>query len=211
MTTSASPASRGRATGHRDTCRGLVVRPCDDVDRRVALRVGSAAGIGLDDDRVADEGVLGDRGGEFGAELAVGSGAATACRSGRTRRRPRTRSRRRCPAPPRSRRAPRRIPQPGADPADQVLDRRLPVRRAEQRGGAGGQGLQLLGSDLRGAGSEASVAGFDVVGDCELVSHAHQVSDPAKVDFSAGRDRADVTAVTVHICSPDEPQWHLRV
>jgi hypothetical protein len=43
----------------------------------------------------------------------------------------------------------------------------------------------LLGSDLRRAGSKASVGGFDVVGDCELVSHAHQVSDPAEAGIQA--------------------------
>ena len=56
---------------YRDTGRGLVVGPRDHVDRRVALRFGRAARVGLHDDRVADEGVLGDRGRELGAELAV--------------------------------------------------------------------------------------------------------------------------------------------
>ena len=75
------------------------------------------------------------------------------------------------------------LAQPVAHPADQIFHRRLPVRRAEKRGGAGGKSLQLFGSDLRRAGSKASVAGFDVVGDRELVSHAHQVSDPAEADI----------------------------
>ena len=72
MTTSLPSESAGAAHRHGDTGRGLVVRPGDDVDRRIGLGFRCAAGIGLDDDRVADERVLGDRRGELGAELAVG-------------------------------------------------------------------------------------------------------------------------------------------
>jgi hypothetical protein len=51
----------------------------------------------------------------------------------------------------------------------------------------------LLRSDLRRAGAEASVAGFDVVGDRELVSHTHQVSDSAEAGIQAvGALDADV-------------------
>ena len=197
MTTSASPEPSRPRHRHRDTRRGLVVRPCDHVDRRVALWLGCTAGIGFDDDRVADERVLGDRGRELRAEFAVAQVQRPLVdqperRGVPERRRPAVAQHHLVAVGHRE-----EVPQPVAHPADQIFHRRLPVRRAEKRGGAGGKRLQLFGSDLRRAGSEASVAGFDVVGNRELVSHDHQVSDPAEADDQAVGDashtRPDVT------------------
>ena len=51
-----------------------------------------------------------------------------------------------------------------ADPAHDVLHRRLPVRGADQVAGGGDRG-QLLGTDLRRAAAEAAVLGQQVCGD----------------------------------------------
>ena len=65
MTTSASP-DRGPLHRHRDAGRGLVVCPRDDVDGRDPTAAsGALPAIGLDDDRVADERVLGDADANF--------------------------------------------------------------------------------------------------------------------------------------------------
>ena len=49
-----------------------------------------------------------------------------------------------------------------ADPAHQVLHRRLPVRRAEQRGGTRAQRRQLLGANFRRAAPKPAVGRLDV-------------------------------------------------
>ena len=149
--------------------------PADEVDGRVGLRLRCAAGVGLDDDGIADERVLGDRRRELAAELAVGQVQRALVdqpeRGG---------------VPERRRAAVaeddlvavghrEQLPQPVAHPADEVLDRRLPVRRSEHVA-RGGQRRQLLGADLGGAASEAAVAGLEVGGDRE-VGHAVKSSD----------------------------------
>ena len=97
----------GPHDGDHHAGRGLVVRPGEDVGAGSAGGRGRVAGLGLDDDRVAQErGAGGDRR-ELRGELAEASGAASARGRARTRRRPRTRSCRRCRARPRSRRAAR--------------------------------------------------------------------------------------------------------
>ena len=94
---------------------------------------GALPAIGLDDDRVADERVLGDRGGELRAELAVGQVQRALVdqpeRGGvPERRRPAVAEDDLVAVGHRE-----QLAQPVAHPADQVLDRRLPVRGAEQR------------------------------------------------------------------------------
>src|SRR5262249_54755547 len=145
---------------HGNAGRGLVVRPCDDVDRRIRARRRGAAGFGLVDDRVADERVLVDGGGELRAELAVREvqGGRVHGSEGRG-------------VPERGRAAVaehdlvavgerEQLAKTVTYAADQVLHRGLAVRRAEQAGRGGGQRLQLLGSHLRRSGSETSVAGL---------------------------------------------------
>ena len=58
-----------------------------------------------------------------------------------------------------------------ADPADQVLHRRLAVRGAEQGGAGGGEGLERLDPDLGRAGAESAVGGLESVRDGDRVGH----------------------------------------
>ncbi len=164
MTISASPEAVGALDGNGHPGRCFVVRPGDDVDGRVRLRLWCAARVGLDDHRVADERVLGHRRGELRAEFPVGE------------------VQRALVDEPECRRVPERggtavaqddlvavgrreqLPHPVADPAHQVLHRRLPVRGAEQVT-CGGKRLQLLGPHLRRPAAEPSVGGFEVGGD----------------------------------------------
>ena len=161
MTTSASPA--GPLDRHGDARRGLVVGPRDHVDRGIGLRFGCAAGIGLDDDRVADERVRGDRGGELGAELAEGQVQRALVDESERRG-----------VPERGRAAVaeddlvavgqrEQLADAVADAADEVLHRRLAVRRAEQVAGVD-ECLQLLGAHLRRTGAEAAVLGLEFGG-----------------------------------------------
>ena len=64
-----------------------------------------------------------------------------------------------------------------AHAADQVLDRRLPVRGAEQVARSG-QRLELFGADLDGPAAEATVLGLEVGGN-RRVSHGDQPSEAA--------------------------------
>ena len=66
---------------------------------------------------------------------------------------------------------------PCAHPADEVLDRGLPVGGAQQRVAGGGQRVQRLEADLRRAGAEATVGGPEVVGDDDRVGHDGSSSD----------------------------------
>ena len=60
---------------------------------------------------------------------------------------------------------PEQLGQPGPDRADQVLDRGLAVRGAEQRGAGGRQGVHRIRSDLGRPTAEAAVAGKQLTGD----------------------------------------------
>src|SRR5690606_5523289 len=166
----------GPADRHRDAGGRLVVGPGDRVDGRVGLRLRGAARIGLDDHRIADERVLGHRVGELRAELAVGEV-----------QRPLVDQPERGGVPERGGAAVaedhliavgqrEQFPDAVADPADQVLHRRLAVRGAEQIARRG-QCLELFGPDFRRPGSEPTVTGFEIGGDLEF-SHGDKGSDP---------------------------------
>ena len=186
---------------HGNPRRRLVVRPGDDVHRRIGLGFGCAAGIGLDDDRVADERVLGDGRGELGAELAVGQvqrplvdeaeGGGVPEGGG-----PAVAEHHLVAVGNRE-----QLPQPGADPADQVLDGRLPVRRAEQLGARGHQRLQLFGPDLRRSAPEPAVGGFEGVGNRQLISHAVKPSE----GVPGGSNRPPSRRLSKH----SNRLWHL--
>ncbi len=172
---SASPEPSGRCTG---TATPVEVSLCAQAMRSTDgsdCGFGALPGVGLDDDRVADERVLGHRRGELAAELAVGQVQRALVdqpeRGGIPERRRAAVAEDDLVAVGQR----EELAQPVADPADQVLDRRLPVRRAEQVA-RGGQRQQLFGADLGGAASEAAVAGFEVGGNRE-VGHAVKSSD----------------------------------
>ena len=158
--------------GGHDAGARLVVRPRVDVDAGLGARVGAAAGLARDDGRLAEEGrVLGD-GRELAGELAEGEvlGAVADQAEGRD-------------VPERGGATVAEHDlvalgevevggQPGADRLDEVLDRGLAVRGAEHRAADRGQGLDLLGADLRGPGAEPTVGGQQVGGDGDLgVAH----------------------------------------
>ena len=90
------------------------------------------------------------------------------------------------------------MPRALAHPADQVLHRRLAVRRAEQGRAGGGQRVQRLDAHLGRAGAEASVGGLQRLGDGDLVGHG---------DCYLGSSRAgDLTSLSA--CAP--LFWHPR-
>ena len=143
------------------------MRPCHHVDGRIGLRFWRAAGVGLHDDRVADERVGGDRGGELGAELAerqVQRALVDEAERGGVPegRRPAVAEDHLVPVGHRE-----ELPHAVAHLADEVLHRRLPVRRAEEVTKLH-QCLQLLGAHLGRAGSEASVLGLEFGGNHEV-------------------------------------------
>ena len=172
----------GRATGHHDAGGGLVVRPRVDVDARRSR----AGRDGSTESRLDDLGVLQER--------------------RRRRRRWRTCAVNspctRCWRPALDQ-AERRGVEEGvraadaeddlvavgqreqlgealAQAADEVLDRRLPVRRAHQRVAGRGECGERLGADLGRAGPEASVAGQQLGGD--LHAPISQGGSPVAVD-----------------------------
>jgi len=63
-----------------------------------------------------------------------------------------------------------------AYPADDVLDRRLPVRRAEERAPRRGEGRHLCVTDLRGARAEAAVSGKELGGDLDRLRHPQRIA-----------------------------------
>ena len=185
--------SLGPLHGHRDTGRGFVVRPRDEVDGRIRLRLRGAARVGLDDDGVADERVLDDARGELRTELAVGQMQRALVDQPERR------------GVPERRRAAvaeddlvavgqrEQLAQPVADAADEVLHRRLPVRGSEHIA-CGGQRLQLLRPHLGRPAAEASVVGFEVGGNCQF-GHAPSLgSADARGQASQGRRRTFRTA-----------------
>jgi hypothetical protein len=175
----------------RDTRRRFVVCPGDQVDRRIRQRLGSAAGIGLDDDGVADERVLDDARGELGTELAIGQVQRALVDEPERRGVPERRRTTVAEDDLVTVGQREQLAQPVADAADEVLDRRLPVRRAEQVNG-GGQRLQLFRPYLGRPATEASVVGLEVGGNCQF-GHAVKSSDlknGVKTRFIDARQRS---------------------
>ena len=121
--------------------------------------VGGVAGVGGDDERVREERRAGGDRGELLGELAVGRGAARGAPPARRRPRPRRPWRRRCRAPPRSRRArrsssrrPARISPTSAFTG--FCRWEVPITAAPSPG----QARERLRADLRGPAAEAPVA-----------------------------------------------------
>ena len=83
------------------------MRPGDGVGGGIGDRLRRVAGVGLQDDRVAEKRRVARDVGELAAELAVGQVQRRGRARATARRRPRRRSYRRCRARPRSPRAPR--------------------------------------------------------------------------------------------------------
>ena len=138
--------------------------PGDRVGGGVGDRLRRVAGLGLDQDRVLEEGRAGGLLGELLRELAVGEvEGAIADEPGGG-------------GVPERRRAAvaehdlvavgqaEQLAEAVADRADQVADRRLAVRGAHQVG-ALGEPRERLRADLRGAAAEAAVGRLEVGGD----------------------------------------------
>ena len=147
--------------------------------RRVGLRLGRAARLGLDDHRVGQERRALRSTRRTSRRTRRRSGAASARGPGRTRRRPRTRWSRRCPARPGS---PSGSENSSASPA-----RTRPTsdftgfcrwRGAHERRAGGGQRGQLLGADLGRSAAEAAVGGREVGGDLQVGRRCRQRSPP---------------------------------
>ena len=138
-----------------------------DVGGGVGGRRRRVAGLGLDHDRVGEEGRARGRLGELRRELAVGRGAGRARARARRRRRPRRRWCRRCRARPRSRRAAQKSSaRPAAHAADQVADRRLAVRGAHQRPTRSASAASASGRTFEGPQPKRPSAGFSSAGIC---------------------------------------------
>ena len=157
-----------------DAGRGLVVRPGDRVGGGIGGRLGGVAGIGLDQDRVAEEGGAGRRLRELLRELAVDEVQRRARARARRRRRPRRRSCRRCRGRPRSRRAGRRARRcrrapgrPGRGPASG--DARSPSAPALSASLA-----SASRAHLRGPAAEAAVLGLELGGDLRGGRNGHR-------------------------------------
>ena len=146
--------------------RRLVVRPGEDVGGRIRDRCGRAAGIGLHDDRVAEERRSGADRRELLGELAeaqVQGALADETGGGGV---------------PEGGRAAvaeddlvvlgerEELTQTGPDATDDGLDRGLSVRGAHDVGLVGEMG-ELFGTDLGRAAAEAAIGGKEVLGDVE--------------------------------------------
>ena len=138
-----------------------------------ATGLGSVAGIGLDQDRVAEERRGGRRLGELLRELAVDEvqgalahepGGGGVPEGGRA-----AVAERHLVAVGQA----EELADAGANPADQVLDRLLPVRGAHHRGALGELG-QRLGTHLRGPAAEAAVRGLELGGDLRGGRNGHR-------------------------------------
>ncbi len=168
MTTSwPSIGFRGPHDRHRHARGGLVVRPGQDVAGGVGLRLRRGARLGLDDDRVGEEGRARGGLGELGGELAVGQVQRALADQAECRGVPERGGAAVAEDDLVARGQREELREARPDPGDQRLHRLLPVRGAHQGAGCGQRG-ELLGAHLGGSAAEAPVDGLEVGGDREV-------------------------------------------
>ena len=138
------------------------MRPGVDVGAGDRLGQGDRSGLGADHARRVEVRRGGRGGGELGRELpegGVGAAPLDQAEGGQVPEQGRAAVAQHHLVPVGQ---PEQLGQPGPDRADQVLDRGLAVRGAEQRGAGGRQRVHRIRSDLGRPAAEAAVAGKQV-------------------------------------------------